>query len=130
MAPGCVTARGSTDRTAAYPPLMARTIAWMRRHLHLPAYDSHLPAYDPSPLAHLGISRATLLSLCQRHLGQSAGARRRRLRMELAESLLKDGDDSEAAIARRCGNGDVHCFRQAFARARGMRPARFRELVC
>jgi AraC family transcriptional regulator len=72
------------------------------------------------------VSDTRLARAWRRAFGSSIGERVRSLRIERAERDLRTTDDPISEIAARCGFYDQSHFTNAFRRARGLSPARFR----
>lgn len=76
--------------------------------------------------ARLDVGVARLRRAIRAEAGVGAKAYLLGVRMEIAQSMLADGDDAVAAIARRCGYDDPGYFTRAFTGYVGLSPTRFR----
>ena len=77
--------------------------------------------------AEVGVPDILLARLWRREFGASIGERVRELRVAQAAHELRTTDEPLTEIATRCGFYDQSHFTNAFRRARGVSPARFRS---
>ncbi|MGW0886136.1 AraC family transcriptional regulator [Streptomyces sp. NPDC002671] len=79
--------------------------------------------------AHVGQSRATFAARFTRVVGEPPLTYLTGWRMALAADLLRDTEETVAAVAREVGYGDAFAFSVAFKRARGVSPSNWRRQV-
>ncbi|MFD0686820.1 AraC family transcriptional regulator [Actinomadura fibrosa] len=77
--------------------------------------------------AKVGMSRAAFAGRFARLVGEPPLAYLTGWRMTVAADLLRDGEESVAAVARAVGYGDAFAFSVAFKRARGVSPSVWRR---
>ncbi len=86
---------------------------------------------QPWPVAELArLANMSLRSFTRsfsRETGMAPAQFIQRARIEAARNLLESGDQPVKAIAYECGFGDAGRMRQAFVRALGVSPQRYRE---
>ena len=75
----------------------------------------------------MGVSRSVLFERCRVLLGTTPAAFLRRLRMERAQTLLREGGHSMAEISYSIGFNDPHYFSKVFKKETGMTPTEFRS---
>ena len=75
----------------------------------------------------MGVSRSVLFERCRVLLGTTPAAFLRRLRMERAQTLLREGGHSMAEISYAIGFNDPHYFSKVFKKETGMTPTEFRS---
>ncbi len=73
-----------------------------------------------------GVSRRVLEKRFAKVMGRGVFAEIRRTRIEAACEMLHRSDKSVAEIGERCGFGDASRFSEAFRKAKGCTPRRFR----
>ena len=76
--------------------------------------------------AHCGTSRRILELLFRRELGCAPGDAIRQERLRLAQELLRDGDETLAGVAARCGYAHATALGHAFRRTLGETPGGWR----
>lgn len=76
--------------------------------------------------ARLGVAVSQLRRVIRAEAGVAAKSYLLGVRMEIAQSMLADGDDPVAVIAHRCGYDDPGYFSRAFTGYVGLSPTRFR----
>lgn len=112
--------------------LMNETIALRRYNFtkHLTEYllprlgekiDANLVAKD------LGISRSKLYSACDKYLGMGIAEYIRTLRLQQAQTLLKDTETAITEIASAVGFDDYNYFRRVFKKETGCSAKKYRE---
>lgn len=107
--------RASSDGAACGDAVIGGLLAEVRRRPAAP--------WDLATLAdRAGVSRRTLERRCRRTLGRGIAETVRGLRLEAAERLLRDGEQSVEAIARRCGFGSARRLREAYRLRYGRSP--------
>lgn len=74
------------------------------------------------------VSRATLARRFASLVGETPAAYLTRWRMDLAARMLRDTDESVAAVSRSVGYTSEYSFSRAFSRLRSMPPSRYRSL--
>ena len=99
--------------------LLKRALAWLDSHLHEGA------GIDQAARA-VAVSPAHLRRLAHAVAGRSPRDLLTQLRLERACDLLRQTDDSLAAIAWACGYADAVALSKAFLRHHGQRPGRWR----
>lgn len=108
------------------PPRNDRTsavVATIRRHL-VDNLDRPVTVRDVAAAVHLSERHAE--RLFREATGVSMMTALRRLRLDHAATLLRDGATSTAAVARACGYPDPGSFTTAFRRHHGQPPQSFR----
>lgn len=103
-----------------FDPLVARGERWMRDHLH-----ERIPLGELA--RHLGISTRTLHRRFVAATGVTPAVFLRRLRMELADHLLRTTDHSVARVAEAVAYSDIQAFRVAFRSHAGVAPSERRS---
>lgn len=106
-----------TDRTSA-------VVATMRRHLE-DNLERSVTVRDVAAAVHLSERHAE--RLFAEATGASMMSTLRRLRLDHAATLLREGATSTAAVARACGYPDPGSFATAFRRHHGQPPQAFRS---
>lgn len=106
-----------TDRTSA-------VVATIRRHLE-DNLDRTVTVRDVAAAVHLSERHAE--RLFREATGASMMSTLRRLRLDHAATLLRDGTPSTAAVAKACGYPDPGSFSTAFRRHHGQPPQSFRS---
>lgn len=93
--------------------------AWLRQHIDLPT--------DLAALArHFGVSVSTLTRRARDWLGTSIQVHHEALKLDWAETLLRESRASIRAIARRVGYEDPAYFARVFRRRHGCPPSVWR----
>lgn len=112
--------------------LMNETIALRRhnftRHLTeylLPRLNESLEASNVAK--DLGISRSKLYSACDKYLGMGIAEYIRTLRLQQAQTLLKESDIPITEIAASVGFDDYNYFRRVFKKETGCSAKKYRE---
>ncbi|MFJ4685100.1 helix-turn-helix domain-containing protein [Streptomyces sp. NPDC088789] len=100
-----------------------RLVAQMQRHL-MDNLSRPVTVRNVAADVHLSERHAERLFL--EHTGTSMMATLRRMRLELAATLLLDTSTKVSAVARSCGYPDARAFSTAFRRANGRSPLEFR----
>ncbi|MFF3070872.1 AraC family transcriptional regulator [Kitasatospora sp. NPDC057936] len=77
----------------------------------------------------VGLSRAAFAARFATLVGEPPLTYLTGWRMDLAANLLRNGDDTIAAVARDVGYEDAFAFSVAFKRARGLSPSEWRRAV-
>jgi transcriptional regulator GlxA family with amidase domain len=77
--------------------------------------------------AQVGVSVRQLTRLFHDHLGESPAAAIRRVRLEVAASLVTTTDLALSQVATRCGFSSAETLRQAFVSQYGVNPRAFRQ---
>lgn len=77
--------------------------------------------------AEVGLSRAAFAARFTESVGEPPLGYLSRWRMTVAADLLRDTDETVAAVARRVGYADAFAFSVAFKRARGVSPSVWRR---
>lgn len=77
--------------------------------------------------AHFNISEKYVFFLIKEQTGKSLSGFIEEVRLDMAEKLLMDTEQSNASIWQQCGFGSENTFYRAFARRRGMSPAAWRK---
>jgi transcriptional regulator GlxA family with amidase domain len=107
-------------RTPARHPTTRRAVLLMELHVG-----------DPIPAGRLarqvGVSLKTLERLFQVEFGISPRAFHKRMRIEIAERMLKETVRPIMNIALDCGFGDLSYFGRAFKAAYGLGPREYRR---
>ncbi|HEX8551711.1 MAG TPA: AraC family transcriptional regulator [Abditibacteriaceae bacterium] len=85
------------------------------------------PLTVPQLAARLFLSTGAFNILFRRETDVSPAAYLRRLRLDRAQTLLRESDESVAQIAARSGFGDAAHFSRAFRAAFGLSPRQYRE---
>jgi AraC-like DNA-binding protein len=85
------------------------------------------PLTVPQLAARLFLSTGAFNVLFRRETGVSPAAYLRRLRLDRAQTLLRETDDSIAHVATQSGFGDAAHFSRAFRAAFKMSPRQYRE---
>jgi AraC-like DNA-binding protein len=102
------------------PAGLTRALAWLEEH-----YDE---AVSPSSLARqAGLSPERFARAVKRIFGLAPSQLIARTRLDAASRLLRESEQSIAAIAVACGFYDHSAFTRAFRSATGQTPSQFRE---
>ncbi|MFD3582732.1 AraC family transcriptional regulator [Streptomyces sp. NPDC058683] len=113
------------DATGAWPGVLADPVtAAALRALHA---DPATPWTNDRLAAEAGVSRPTLARRFTGLVGRSPMAYLTWWRLTLAATLLRDTEESLAAIAQRVGYGTPYALSHAFKREFGATPGRFRS---
>ncbi len=120
MAPSGVAQRQSTSLLAVENGDLARAVAYIREH----ACD---PCSVTDVLDHVPVSRRWLERQFVDHLGRTPHEEITRIRMALAQQLLRESEDGLPQVATRCGYSAVQSFSQAFHQSLGTTPAAYRK---
>ncbi len=115
-----VVQRQSTSMLAVNDPNLALAIAFIREH----ACD---PCGVPDVLRHVPVGRRWLERQFLEHLGRTPHDEITRIRMEMAQRLLRESDETLPQIAERCGFAAVQSFSQAFRKTLNATPATYRR---
>lgn len=75
----------------------------------------------------MGVSRSVLFGKCRTLLGTTPAIFLRRLRMERAQELIREGSRTMAEISYAVGFNDPHYFSKIFKKEFGMTPTEFRD---
>jgi AraC-like DNA-binding protein len=75
----------------------------------------------------LGVSRSVLFDRCRTLLGTTPATYLRRLRLERARQLIRDGGRSMTDISYAVGFNDPHYFSKAFKKEFGVRPSDYKQ---
>jgi len=112
--------RGDSCHTSnALPEPVRRVIAAISRS------PEHL--WQTGELAAIaGVSPSQMRRLFQRATGLSPGGWVHRERLRMAETLLKETDDSIGKIADKCGFSDIYHFSRVFKASTGTAPSKWR----
>ncbi len=118
--PRDIAERGSTDTFATDAPLVTQAIRFMKEH--------HASGINVSDVINTcSVSRRGLEKAFQKNMGCSPYQTLLRIRMEKARTLLRDGHDTIAAIARQVGLLDPKHFSTLFRQENGISPRNYRE---
>lgn len=109
----------TTVESAAMPPLLVNTIAWLIEH-----FRDGFNAGDVGPL--MGVHPNYLMQLFRRHTGQTLQQHINALRVTEAQRLLLTTEDSVTSIALACGFNSLNRFYVAFRAHTGTTPRAFR----
>jgi LacI family transcriptional regulator len=120
LAPVAVQIRDST-RTM---PIGDEQVA---RALHFIRAQAHRPIGVPDVLDAVAVSRRTLEMRFQQILGRTPSAEIRKTHVDRARRLLRETDDSVAAIARRSGFANTARLAVVFKKLTGMTPSQYRS---
>jgi LacI family transcriptional regulator len=120
VAPLGVVQRLSTNMLALDDPELARAVAFIRER----ACD---PCGVPEVLRHVAVSRRWLERQFLDVLGRTIHDEIMRVRMEMAQRLLHESDETLQQIAERCGFAAVQSFGLAFRKKLGVTPAAYRR---
>jgi len=120
VVPHAVEVRRSTQTLAHEDPILQAALVVMRERF---AEEVHIAEIAKQS----GCSRATLQRIFKRELGRSPGQELRRLRLQAAERLLLETNQSLVSIARQTGFQHQTSLVHAFRRERGCSPGRFRR---
>jgi len=115
-----VVTRQSTDVLAAADPFVVKALKFMWDHM-----DEDLSVDQIAE--HAGTSRRTLEKAFARELGRGINQEYQRRRLEKARDLLIQTDLPIAAVAQTMGFGSKSHFFDAFRRAYGTTPGRYRR---
>lgn len=120
LPPERVVVRASSDLVAVEDPVVARALAWMRRH-----------AADRTPLkvllGELPVSARGFTDRFRAVVGRSPRDELFRLRVELARTRLLTTNQTMFRIAAECGFADTERLTTTFKRHTGMTPAAYRR---
>lgn len=75
----------------------------------------------------LGVSRSVLFGRCKALLGTTPATYLRRLRLERARALIREGGRSMTDISYAVGFNDPHYFSKTFRKEFGITPSRFKQ---
>ncbi len=120
LPPSGVISRHSTEVHRTDDEIVNRSLRFMRSHLH-----RRINVDDV--LRETGVSRRLLERKFQSALGRTPLQEIQRLRMELAERLLVEGNATLQEIASACGCRDASHLVTLFRRTHGETPGQFRE---
>ncbi len=101
--------------------------AQVARALHFIRAQAHRPIGVPDVLDAVAVSRRTLEMRFQEILGRTPSAEIRKAHVDLARRLLRETDDSVAAIARRSGFANTARLAVVFKRLTGLTPSEYRN---
>ncbi|HYG77063.1 MAG TPA: XylR family transcriptional regulator [Planctomycetota bacterium] len=118
--PQGVAVRRSTDVLVLKDDDLAEALAFIRQNA-----EKNIGVSDV--LAKVGISRRLLEQKFQSVLQRSPLAEIRRVRIERAKTLLLDGNNSIAAVARATGFDSADWLSEVFRRETGMTPSQYRQ---
>lgn len=102
----------------------------IRAYVHRQEHEFWKPDSLDEVARQLGLSRRRFTQLFAELTGESWLARRTRLRMAHAATLLRDTSLPVRSVAFECGYGDITHFYRAFKRVHGMSPGSSRPEVC
>lgn len=118
--PTGVVARGSTDMVAVEDALVKSAVQFIRTQA------GKLIGVEQVAQA-VAVSRRTLDRRFADLLGRTVHAELARVRMQMARSLLADGSQPIADVARGCGYGTAASFSRAFRQHSGRWPSEYRD---
>lgn len=118
--PPAIIERESTNVLAVSHPVVGRAMRFIWDHLAEPMSVNNVAEA-------IAVSRSSLDRLFRRHLNRSVNAELTRKRLEKTCQLLRDSDMTMAEIAAATGFGSPEYLRQAFRKAFGTSPNRFRR---
>lgn len=104
------------------------------KHASFNAITTYIEEHFNEPLSNrslseqFGYNEAYFSRMFKKNTGLSLSQHIQALRLDLAQKLLRDTDESIAAIAIRCGYSDIFYFSNRFKRCTGMSPREFRAL--
>jgi len=75
----------------------------------------------------LGVSRSVLFGRCRALLGTTPATYLRRLRLERAQALIREGGRSMTDISYAVGFNDPHYFSKIFKKEFGITPSEFKQ---
>ncbi|HUO09694.1 MAG TPA: DNA-binding transcriptional regulator [Phycisphaerae bacterium] len=119
--PGGVIRRQSTDVLAVDDPDIARAVAIIREHACGPFTVKDL-------LREIPLIRRTLERRFIEKLGRTPYEEITRVRMEMAQTLLRETNETLPRIAQRCGFCAPQALNYMFRKATGQTPAAYRRL--
>jgi LacI family transcriptional regulator len=112
--------RASTDRMAALPDDIRVAQEYIR--------DNSCSGINVKDVMRTqDVSRVTFERRFKEHTGQTPGAEIRRIRLEKAESLLRETDASVTKIASQCGFEGSSRFSLFFRKRTGLSPSEYRK---
>lgn len=117
--PHCVVSRRSTDVLAVSHPAVARAIRFIKQN-----YKSPITIEDIGEYA--GLSKRGLEKAFLKHMNRSPAAELRRIRIDIAKSMLTETDDKIDYIALECGYSNSSNLSCAFKKDTGMSPRNYR----
>jgi LacI family transcriptional regulator len=115
-----VALRESTGFVGCDDPLVAVALAYIEAHISTPLRVEDLAAA-------LSVSRRLLQQRFADFLGRGVSQEVRRLRVEFAKRLLRDGEQTLDQIAKASGFGSRHMLSEVFRREVGASPADYRQ---
>jgi LacI family transcriptional regulator len=119
--PGGVIRRQSTDVLAVDDPDIAKAVAIIREHACGPFTVKDL-------LREIPLIRRTLERRFVEKLGRTPYEEITRVRMEMAQTLLRDTNETLPRIAQRCGFCAPQALNYMFRKVTGQTPAAYRRL--
>jgi AraC family transcriptional regulator len=102
---------------------------WLAEAVDLVHAEYQAPLTVRSVAERVGIAAATLARGFRRHRGESIGDCVRRLRVERARLLIRDGASDLASVALEAGFADQSHFTRIFRRLVGTTPGEYRRSV-
>ncbi len=112
--------RASTDTFSTDSPLVAQATRFMKEHLNSGINVSDI-------LKTCSVSRRGLEKAFLKNTGCTPYQYLLRIRMEKARTLLREGDETIAAVARQVGVSDPKHFATMFRHENGVSPRHYRE---
>ncbi|MEI6656830.1 MAG: substrate-binding domain-containing protein [Verrucomicrobiota bacterium] len=122
LQPNGVVARGSTDLVVTDDELVRAAVRHIRR-----CASGAIGVKEVA--AALNVSRRTLDRRFSSALGRTVSDELLRVRMQLARSLLENGDLQVTEVAAACGYGSASSFSRAFRRSSGRWPSDYRTQI-
>ncbi|MCE5327241.1 MAG: substrate-binding domain-containing protein [Planctomycetaceae bacterium] len=118
--PKCVITRRSSDCVAIPHREAAAAVTFIWAHFR----ESITPAHVAGEV---GLTRQRLDAVLKMHLGRTLAGEIEHKRMEMAMSLLRQGQDKVRVIARLCGFSNSLSLNRAFRRTLGAAPQQWRQ---
>ena len=118
--PSGIVVRASSDIIAVEDAYAAKALRFIWEHFHEPIQVADV-------IAHTGISRRTLYSRFEQHVGHPIQRELTRQRMEMVKQLLRDTDRKLHDIACASGLGAAESLSKAFKHFCGIAPSAYRD---
>lgn len=121
-------------RAASSGKAAAQTPSAKPEELLLERLNKHVYEHIDTPLTNemlarqLGVSSGKLRTLVRKVIGESLGAYVRRIRVQIAASLLVNGHITVGEAAGRCGFNSIYAFSRCFKHITGLPPCEFARL--